>query len=124
MTLGILFTAFALDAFLIPNKIAAGGVSGWATIILYVLRDAHLAGVPVGVQMLLMNLVLLAIGIRARGWRYGAKTIYGAVALSVAVDVLAPFVPHLASADHLLAALWGGALTGIGLGVVFRVGGN
>ncbi len=124
MTLGILLTAWALDAFLIPNRIAAGGVSGLATVILYSLHDAGLPGIPVGVQMLIMNVVLLAVGIRARGWRYGAKTLYGAVALSVAIDVLAPFVPHLAASDHLLAALWGGALTGIGLGLVFRVGGN
>jgi uncharacterized membrane-anchored protein YitT (DUF2179 family) len=124
MTFGILLTAWSLDAFLIPNKIAAGGVSGLATVILYVLRDAGLPGIPVGVQMLVMNIALLALGIRARGWRYGAKTVYGAVALSLAIDLLAPFVPHLAANDFLLAALWGGALTGIGLGLVFRVGGN
>jgi uncharacterized membrane-anchored protein YitT (DUF2179 family) len=124
MTLGILLTAWALDVFLIPNKIAGGGVSGLATVILYVLRDAGLPAIPVGVQMLIMNIVLLAIGIRARGWRYGAKTLYGAVALSVAIDAMAPFVHPLAANDHLLAALWGGALAGVGLGLVFRVGGN
>ena len=46
------------------------------------------------------------------------------MALSVAVDVMAPFAPHLATSDRLLAALWGGALAGIGIGIVFRVGGN
>jgi len=43
---------------------------------------------------------------------------------SVAVDVFARFVPHLASEDLLLAALYGGVLTGIGLGMVFKAGGN
>lgn len=131
MTLGILITAWALDVFLIPNKIAAGGVSGLATVIYYLMRDTlHLPfTVPVGVQMLVMNIVLLAIGIRARGWRYGAKTLFGAVGLSVAIDVMAlplfaSVVPHLAADNQLLAALWGGALVGIGLGLVFRVGGN
>lgn len=126
MTLGILITAFALDAFLIPNKIAAGGVSGLATVLFYVLKDAGLPAIPVGVQMLFMNVVLLSIGIRLRGWHYGAKTIYGAVALSVAVDVMAPFVKGLVPLpdERLLAVLWGGALAGIGMGMVFRVGGN
>jgi uncharacterized membrane-anchored protein YitT (DUF2179 family) len=126
MTLGVLITAFALDAFLIPNKIAAGGVSGLATVVFYVFKDAGLAAVPVGVTMLVMNVILLAIGIRLRGWRYGAKTIYGAVALSVAVDVMAPFVKDLVPLpnERLLAVLWGGALAGIGMGMVFRVGGN
>jgi uncharacterized membrane-anchored protein YitT (DUF2179 family) len=75
-------------------------------------------------MMLVFNLLLLAIGVRSRGWRYGAKTIYGAVGLSVAIDVMAPFVHAMASGDKLLAVLWGGALCGIGMGMVFRVGGN
>jgi uncharacterized membrane-anchored protein YitT (DUF2179 family) len=124
MTVGILITAYALDAFLIPNKIAAGGVSGLATVIFYVLKDAGLVVIPVGLLMLLMNVGLLAVAIRLRGWRFGAKTIYGAVGLSLAVDLMAPFVPALASSDRLLAVLWGGALSGIGMGMVFRVGGN
>lgn len=130
MTLGVLITAWALDVFLIPNKIAAGGVSGLATVVYYLMRDTlHVAPIPIGIQMLIMNIALLVIGIRARGWRYGAKTLYGAVGLSVAIDVMAlplfrSVVPHLAGDNHLLAALWGGALGGIGLGMAFRVGGN
>lgn len=124
ITAGIVLTAWAFDAFLIPNKIAAGGVTGLATVVFYALKDASIPAVPVGLQMLVINVLLLAIGIRARGWRYGAKTIYGAVGLSLAIDLMAPFVPTLAANDRLLAVLWGGALTGIGLGMVFRVGGN
>jgi uncharacterized membrane-anchored protein YitT (DUF2179 family) len=124
MTLGILITAYALDAFMIPNRIAAGGVSGLSTVVFYALRDAHLPAIPVGVTMLVINIFLLAIGIRLRGWRYGAKTIYGAVGLSIAIDLMAPFIRPLATKDPLLAVLWGGALCGIGMGMVFRVGGN
>lgn len=126
MTLGILITAFALDVFLIPNRIAAGGASGLATVIYYVFKDSGLPAIPVGMLMLIMNVLLLAIGIRLRGWRYGAKTIYGAVGLSVAIDAMAPFVTGLVPLpdELLLAVLWGGALAGIGMGMVFRVGGN
>ena len=124
MTAGILLTAWGLDSFLIPNKIAAGGVSGLATVIYYVAK-ARGVYLPVGLQMLVMNVVLLAIAMRTgRGWRYAAKTIYGIVGLSVAIDVLAGLVPHLASNDLLLAALYGGVLTGVGLGMVFKAGGN
>jgi len=124
MTLGILITAYALDAFLIPNRIASGGVSGLSTVIYYALKDAHLPTLPVGVQMLVFNVLLLAIGLRLRGWRYGAKTLYGAIGLSFAIDLMAPFIHPLAVNDRLLAVLWGGALAGIGMGMVFRVGGN
>jgi uncharacterized membrane-anchored protein YitT (DUF2179 family) len=123
MTVGILLTAFALDSFLIPNRLAAGGLSGLATVIHYEGLKFGLT-LPVGLQMLAMNVVLLVIGLRARGWRYGAKTIYGTVALSLAIDALAPFAPHLAAHDPLLAVLYGGALIGLGLGLVFKAGGN
>jgi uncharacterized membrane-anchored protein YitT (DUF2179 family) len=76
------------------------------------------------VQMLVMNAVLLGIAIAARGWRYGAKTIYGAVALSVAVDALAPLTHAVPTRDPLLAALYGGGIVGVGLGLVFKAGGN
>lgn len=122
ITLGVLITAFALDAFLIPNRLAAGGVSGLATVIYYSLRDIGV-NVPVGIQMLVMNVVLIAVAIRVRGWRFGARTIYGAVGLSLAVDALA-WMPNLVPNDRLLAVLYGGAISGLGLGLVFRSRGN
>lgn len=123
MTGGVLLVALGLDMFLIPNQLAAGGVSGLATIIFYAAQDAGIY-LPVGIQMLVMNIVLLLIGLRSEGWRYAARTIYGIVMLSVLIDLLAPVVPHLAEGDPLLAALYGGAVVGLGLGLVFRGGGN
>lgn len=123
MTLGVAIAAFGLDAFLIPNRIAAGGLSGIATVIFHLARARGLT-LPVGTQMLVMNVVLLLVAIRMRGWRYGAKTLFGLVGLSVAVDGLAPFTPHLAADDLLLATLYGGALMGLGVGLVFKAGGN
>lgn len=124
MTIGIVITAWGLNAFLIPNRLAAGGVSGLATVFYYLFSDRFGVNVPIGMQMLVMNGILLVIGISRKGWRYGAKTVYGMVAMSVAVDLLAPFTPHLASGDRLLAVLYGGAVTGLGMGLVFKARGN
>jgi uncharacterized membrane-anchored protein YitT (DUF2179 family) len=124
MTVGVLMTAFALDAFLIPNKLAAGGVAGLATVIYYAAQTRLGVTIPVGVQMLVMNAILLLVAWRFRGLRYVGKTLYGAISLSILVDVLAPFIPHLATSDLLLAALWGGAVSGLGMGLVFKGGGN
>jgi len=123
ITAGVLLLALGLDMFLIPNQLAAGGVAGLATVIFYVAKEAGVY-LPVGVQMLVMNIGLLFIGLRSQGWRYAAKTIYGIVLLSVMIDLLARFVPRLAEGDPLLAALYGGGLAGLGLGLVFRGGGN
>ncbi|MHB8761908.1 MAG: YitT family protein [Coriobacteriia bacterium] len=124
MTVGILITAWGLNAFLIPNRLAAGGVSGLATVFYYLFRDTYGVHLPIGMQMLVMNGFLLVLGIRARGWRYGARTVYGMVALSLAIDLLRPVTPHLAEHDLLLAVLYGGAVTGIGMGLVFKARGN
>jgi len=124
MTIGIALTAYALVAFLIPNKIAAGGVSGLSTVIHYWALANLGVNLPVGVQMLVMNVVLILVAFKFRGMHYVAKTLYGAIGLSVLVDVFARFTPALAGDDLLLAALYGGSLAGIGMGLVFKAGGN
>lgn len=117
ITLGLLLTAAAIDMFLVPNRLAAGGVSGLSTILHYLIK------VPVGLTMLVFNIVLLIIGTRIFGKAYSLKTIYGAVGVSILVDALYPFLPKI-TGDPMLSAIYGGILSGIGMGIVFRYGGN
>ncbi|MBP2628405.1 MAG: hypothetical protein H6Q68_3116 [Firmicutes bacterium] len=117
ITIGVIITAIGMNMFLIPNKIAAGGVSGLATVLYYLL------GWPVGVIMLAFNIPLFIIGIRIMGARYGINTLFGAGVLAVAIDATAPFTPVLTS-DLLLSSLYGGVVCGIGMGLVFRSKGN
>jgi len=124
MTAGIALTAWGLDAFLIPNRIAAGGVSGLATILYFTIRESTGLSIGVGLQTLIFNSVLLAVGIRARGLRYAAKTIYGIVALGFFIELFAAVTPAIARDDLLLAALYGGVVTGFGVGLVLKAGGN
>lgn len=117
VTIGVLLLALGLDMFLIPNKIAAGGVSGIATILHY------LFGAPVGVAILALNIPLFAMGIYRLGLRFGFRSLYGTITLSLAVDLLAPVLP-VPTDDILLASLYGGVLTGLGMGLVFRFRGT
>lgn len=114
---GAVITAVSLNMFLIPNKVAAGGISGLATVLHYLLDW------PVGLIMLAFNIPLFVLGIKVMGARYGINTLFGAGVLSVAIDVTAPFTPVLTS-DLLLSSLYGGVVGGIGLGLVFRSKGN
>jgi len=95
---GAVITAVSLNMFLIPNKVAAGGISGLATVLHYLL------GWPVGLIMLAFNIPLFVLGIKVMGARYGLNTLFGAGVLSVAIDVTAPFTPVLTS-DLLLSSL-------------------
>lgn len=117
ITLGAILTAVALNMFLIPNKIAAGGVSGMATVLHYI------SGLPVGLTMLALNIPLFIASVKVLGMKFGLKTLYGAAILSVVIDVTAPYTPVL-TRDLLLSSFYGGALSGIGMGLVFRFGGT
>ena len=110
--LGVAITAVGVSFFLIPAKVAAGGVSGLATVVY------HLAGFPAGVTMLLLNVPLFFLSWRVLGSMFGARTLFGTVALSVFVDLFNRWAVPITE-DLLLAAIYGGVLSGIGLGIAF-----
>ena len=104
---------FAL--FLEPNDINAGGISGLAMI------AVHLLGFgSVGILTMLMNLPLFVIGGIKVGKKFFVGSLVGMAASSILLDAFA-LVPHPAT-EPLLAALYGGLLCGIGLGIVFSTG--
>ena len=116
ITLGSLFRCWT-DMFLVPNRIAAGGVSGLATVIF------HIMGFPVGLTMLAINIPLFLASLRILGTPVWHENPHGFFSLSVFVDIMEPFIAS-PTQDPLLASVYGGVLTGIGLGIVFRSGGT
>ncbi|MBM7624160.1 YitT family protein [Sporohalobacter salinus] len=117
ITLGSLLTSMGLVMFLVPNKIAAGGISGLATVIHY------LFNYPVGITMLAINVPLFITGVKVLGAQFGFRTLYGILVLSLATDYLVPYLPIL-TYDPLLGAIYGGLFVGTGLGLVFRFKGT
>lgn len=108
---GTLITALAFNMFLIPNKIAPGGVSGIATVIYYLFKF------PVGVMMLLLNVPIFIFGIKEIGTGFGIKTLISTLLLSLMIDLIkVPIITH----DLILASVYGGIVMGIGLGLVFK----
>ncbi len=124
ITLGSLITALGLVLFLTPSQIAAGGVSGLA-IIAY-----HWFGWDPGIIILILSIPIFGLGVMVFGHRFGLKSLWGTIALSVSVMLLGQFLGYegiLTSGDKtdiLLAALFGGSLTGLGLGITMKGGAN
>ena len=114
---GSAILALALDWFTVPNRIAAGGVSGLATV------TYHVFGWPVGVTMIAVNVPLFAASFHIVGRRFGIRSLVGALVSSALVDVFAPFTRPL-TFDPLLASVYGGVLTGLGVGITFYFGGS
>lgn len=113
--LGSLLMAAAMRLFLVPNKIAPGGVSGLATVIHYV------TGWHTGMLILLINLPLFLITLITDGWQFVLKTLLSVVAMSIGTDYLP--IPMI-TGNLLLASLFGGVLMGYGLGMVQYAEGN
>lgn len=112
ITAGCAITALGISVFLVPNRIAAGGVTGLATVIFY------WTGWPVGLVSLALNIPLFLIGFRLIGSAFGLRTLAATIILSIFIDLFAGL--GSITNDLLLAALAGGTLTGVGLGFVFR----
>ncbi len=117
IVLGTVITALALNMFLIPNKVAAGGTSGLATVLHYTF------GLPVGMTMLSFDIPMLLLSVRILGARFGINTLLGAGILAATIDLSAPYVPILTH-DLLLCSLYGGVMSGIGMGIVFKFKGT
>lgn len=116
---GVTITALSLVWLQIPNKIAAGGVSGLAVV------TYHLWGWPVALTMILINVPLFLACLWSFGPRYGAKTLFGAVFISIMIqfwDSVIKIMPL--TDDPLLASLYGGVIAGVGMGIAFRFRGT
>ncbi len=112
---GSLLMAASMRLFLVPNRIAPGGVSGLATVMHYV------TGIKTGVVILVVNLPLFVIAAVMEGWGLVGKTLLSVVVMSLGTD----YLPLPAVTDNLwIACLFGGVMLGFGLGLIQRADGN
>ncbi len=114
--IGASFVGLAFNIFLLPARIAAGGVSGISTI-LY-----ELYGFSPAIVQWTINIPLIILGLVLVGKEFSAKTIVG--------SVFVPFVIFLTNGwslaidNPLLSSIYGGILLGVGLGIVYRGNGS
>ena len=116
IALGTAISSYALDVFLRYTHIAPGGISALSVMI----NDA-VPALSVGAIMALINLPLFLTSFKMNK-DFFVKSIFGAVCFSVFIDVFAE-LPGLTD-DLIIAAVFGGALMGLGFGIVFFVGGS
>lgn len=106
--------AVGVSLFTDPNNMAPGGVTGIAIIL------SRLFPVSTGTFIMLINIPILIFAV----WKFGialtVSTIYATALISFFTNVLSAY--GAATDDILLAALVGGSLTAISIGVIFRAG--
>ena len=115
MTLGTIIAALALECFLIPNTILDGGITGVSIII------SKLTRIPLSILVIILNIPFIYIGFKNLGKNFLFRTIYSMACFSLFLtffEMVSPFTEEI-----LLATVYGGALLGIGVGLVIHFGG-
>lgn len=114
IVLGTFFIAVGTNMFLLRAHLSTGGISGVGTVLFY------LFNIPLSVTNIVLNGILFLFGYKLLGKSALFKTSVGIVFLSLFLEITNSFPGF--SNDIFISAVVGGALTGIGVGMVLRVG--
>ncbi len=105
--------------FLGPNDLNAGGISGLSAIIVQLINpNGTIPFISVGILTICINLPLFAIG----GVKIGKRFFFGSLLGLGLSSMVMDYLPLALKLEPLLAALYGGVVTGFGLGLVFMSG--
>ena len=115
--LGAAVYALSVDFFTAPNNIAPGGVTGISTMLNY------LFSLPIGGLSLILNIPLFIWGAMENGSRFMLRTVIAVALVSSFIDVFSLFKVAY-SGDRIIASVFGGILSGFGLGLIFLRGGS
>ncbi len=115
VVIGCVIMALSYSLFLIPHHFVPGGMSGLAIIINFFVK------LPVGMVIMVLNIPVFLLGMKTMGRKYVLSSLAGLVLSSVLIDFFNE-VLHIRSASDnaILAAVYGGVMLGVGLGIVFR----
>jgi uncharacterized membrane-anchored protein YitT (DUF2179 family) len=114
--LGAALVAVGLEIFLVPNNIIDGGITGISIIL------SKVTGINLGLFLFLLNLPFLFLGYKQIGKTFTLSTLLGVLVMSIGTTLLIPVQPL--TVEPILAAIFGGVIVGIGVGLVIRFGGS
>ncbi len=116
ITLAVLIYGFGFSAFILPEKVVIGGVTGLGTIAYFLTDNPY----SIGITQYAINLVLLAIAWKIVGHSFVYRTLYGATAISIVVTFMPPlFDGPLVPDQPFMCVCIGSVLSGLALGIVF-----
>jgi uncharacterized membrane-anchored protein YitT (DUF2179 family) len=101
---------------LIPNHLTDGGVVGISII------SAQVFNLPIGLFLIAFNIPFIYLGYKKLGKNFALYSAFGILALALLTVITHSSIA--ATTDPLLAAIFGGAIVGVGVGVVIRHGGT
>jgi len=115
--LGCILYAVGISYFITPSDIAPGGISGISLILNY------LYNLPVGTVSFILNIPVLILGYFYLNKRIIIRSLRIIFVSSLFLDITAQIIAPFAG-ERLLGAVFGGILVGLGIGIIFYVGGT
>ncbi len=113
--LGSIAYAIGVYTFASNANFAPGGIVGIGVILNYLFK------LPIGMIVLLFNIPVVLIALRYLGKRYLLRTLQTLLVNALFLDLLAPLFPRY-SGSPMLAALFGGGISGLGLAIIYSAG--
>ncbi|MBR1695872.1 MAG: YitT family protein [Selenomonas sp.] len=113
---GAVIAAFGLEEFLIPNNVIDGGIVGVSIMM------ETITGMSMGVLLVLLNIPFLFMGYKQIGKNFTIATLVAICFLAVWSEIFDPL--EKVTDDPFLAAIFGGIIDGIGVGMIIRAGGS
>ena len=116
LCVGAFIASLGLELFLIPNEVIDGGVVGLSIMAQYV------TGLPLGTFLIAFNIPFLWLAYKQIGKSFVISTICAIIFLSIWSEVVSEY-PRVTN-DPFLAAIFGGIIDGLGVGLIMRAGGS
>lgn len=115
--LGNAILAFTVAAFLVPHGIITGGATGIG------LTVSHYIAMDLSAIIFVVNIILFVLGTIVLGKTFALTTLVSTFVYPVFLSIMRsiPGITELTD-NIMLASLYGGALLGLGIGLVVRVG--
>lgn len=117
IVVGVFLLAASVNIVFEPIGMVTGGISGFAIVVKHYTSGPILGGVPIWFTNIALNIPLFIIAWRVLGKNHIKKTIFATICFTVALYIIPTF--DVQYNDLLLAAIAGGVLAGVGLGMVF-----
>lgn len=122
---GIFLYSFGFSAFIFPEKVVVGGVTGLGTIVFFLSERYLPFPIPVAITQFILNLILLAMAWRSVGKQFVIRTIFGATVISLLIGIMIPlFDGPLVAQQTFMNIIIGALFCGIGFGIVFTHNGS
>lgn len=125
IVVGIAIYGFGFSAFIAPEGVITGGMTGLGQVIYYTTLKLFGWGIPVAVSMYAINAIMLFFAYRVVGKTFVVRTVFGVTVISLVIGVMMPLFPEpIVKNEPFMNVVIGSLLCGIGVGLALTHNGS